>query len=859
MKTSFVAIFVLLTACFEGPQFLKQRSPSEMLSVTLDTSDPDKAIGSITAGSTLTQVVNTTVPGVGGMTEVAFPPGSLTISTEIILQAGSDIATPATASSLNIDGFTDAGSAVVVSSSTPVDAVSPFVIRLPLPSTGLRLADDYETLVVVYKVQKVGDERIVQGVLPRSELLIENGQVSFATQFFGSFQVAYTAKAVDETTEVETTTPIQTKIEEKTLPPIKISGRKPFVVKTGQTVELTGLNFRPTMTLALNGVRIAQLNLRSDSSVSFVVPSQAAAGMLSLTATQDGVTQSVSLGYTGKNDKPVISLSADQVCKGIEYYNLDGVLKTGSRTCNYAQCDEDGETGCLTNDDFKAADTRTFSANKIVKNYKIAGISGTLEECNEDAEVGCVTTNGFKAADMTYAVPENIRTSVTIAGAVGNVVETTATACASDNDPNCVTSPDYPSVVRANIDYSAIRANETIAGSPGTLVDCSASVKTNCFATSSFPAEDPATISANAAFIHNSLNIAGVPGEMPDCTNNGQQDCRTTVSFQAADLTNLDAGNIKNGVEIAGVTGLYPSVGYELAGASGVADLESGSFNAKIKSATAFEYWNSVGVRQTGAGDADIIAGKIKSGTDIFGEMGSLPVSPCTYDGAQDCVVSEPYRAAAYNNITEFDVRKGKTIAGVQGSLKFCANGVSTGVSHDSDPSLTSDIWDTVGDSADGDLTGGVFAPLTSPGAVPLEMCDTEVWMDVTQDGDCTDSGDDCSYKDSITGLEWAEEYGSSNNFVALANHCQDVTFNGKSDWRIPTQKELLQAYVNGFARIKDPNFYSLAPVELAWSSTIPYGTGFETSKRYGVSMYHGHASSVLESATGNIVYCVRP
>jgi hypothetical protein len=55
--------------------------------------------------------------------------------------------------------------------------------------------------------------------------------------------------------------------------------------------------------------------------------------------------------------------------------------------------------------------------------------------------------------------------------------------------------------------------------------------------------------------------------------------------------------------------------------------LDSATFNAKAKVSTAFEYWTSAGVRQTGAGDVDIDATKIKSGVDIFGTTGTYAFS----------------------------------------------------------------------------------------------------------------------------------------------------------------------------------------------------------------------------------------
>ena len=124
--------------------------------------------------------------------------------------------------------------------------------------------------------------------------------------------------------------------------------------------------------------------------------------------------------------------------------------------------------------------------------------------------------------------------------------------------------------------------------------------------------------------------LGGDSGSIADCSSNGENNCylNSAGSFDAADLTNLSAGNIRSGVTIAGTAGDYPSSTYPLDSASATPDLDTATFNAKIKSSASFEYWTSEGVRQTNEGDADIIEANIKDGVTIFGTEGTYEGPP---------------------------------------------------------------------------------------------------------------------------------------------------------------------------------------------------------------------------------------
>ena len=313
------------------------------------------------------------------------------------------------------------------------------------------------------------------------------------------------------------------------------------------------------------------------------------------------------------------------------------------------------------------------------------------------------------------------------------------------------------------------------------------------------------SIATNASNIRSGVTISDVTGTLGDCSTNAATGCVTTATYKSADLTNLSAGNIKSGVTIAGTAGQYPSSSFKLTGSSG-SDLTTPTFNAQIKSSATFQYFGSDGVRYTGTGDTDITAANIASGLDIFGTTGSLT-------GA---VAPDPW-----------NVRVGVTVNGVTGKLKVnCRNRVNSAIFNYDGPigsighagvtdGTAFDIWDTIDDwnygaaGLPGDIVTA-WGSNTDCGGVGT-AADDNVWTDVTTTAggaasSCTADASRCTMKDKITGLWWSPIQDYTAWDVALRT-CDSLDFNGYSDWRLPTQKELMEAYTHGIRSAARPNW----------------------------------------------------
>lgn len=244
-------------------------------------------------------------------------------------------------------------------------------------------------------------------------------------------------------------------------------------------------------------------------------------------------------------------------------------------------------------------------------------------------------------------------------------------------DPSCI-DPN-PSEVKAGVSYMKCDATmavgtmaaETIAV-PGPTVtvtptptpNCQGNLQVGCVTTSSYVAADLSNLAA--ANIRQGVIVAGTLGTLSatveshtDCTGNGQVGCITTATHKSADFTNIIACKIKKDTWVAGVLGKYPSSDCPLSSDTNVADLDLTSFNTKLASAAAFEWFDSTGARYSNNGTTALTAANIMTGVTVFGALGTL--SPGEQPNA-------------------WDIRKGVSINGVDGLAKMTCRSDTTNV-----------------------------------------------------------------------------------------------------------------------------------------------------------------------------------
>ncbi len=433
---------------------------------------------------------------------------------------------------------------------------------------------------------------------------------------------------------------------------LSLTSRRPLVIKSGDTVALTGTGFNKAMSATVGGIAVTSLEVTSATAASLVVPAGVATGMSELKLALNTAEAKASMAYTPANDIPLMTVAVSEVCAGVAFYDINGDRQTGTKVCT---------------------------------------------------------------VDMSNIVAGNIKTGVTIAGVAGNVTLPAASDVKSGSTSYGVAGTQFTPSYSADFpDVANVKTTDTVNGASGTL-----------------------------------------------------------------DLTNLLAGNIKRGVAIGAVTGNYPSatsplLRYSDDGAttniSGADETDLTSFATQVKTAGTFEFWDSSGVRRTGSGDADIVAGNIKdtvafenlSVTGTFTGGGAAPSAWDLRAGVTVGVVTGKLKVNCRNSINNTYYNYNGAVASIP------ATGVTTGTTYD--------IWDTIDDYFGQPASTGFPAAWSVTnnycGGVESVVDDDKAWKDITTTAagapsTCTVDGARCTMKDKISGLEWSKTIQNQSHLAA--------------------------------------------------------------------------------------------
>lgn len=435
-----------------------------------------------------------------------------------------------------------------------------------------------------------------------------------------------------------------------------IIGIDPLVVYRNESVTIYGTGLADGMSIVIGEEEIP-LTIKDESEAFFFSPADLSAGKISAVVKLNDVSKPITFYGLASENYPIITSDPSQVCSDKKFFDRNGDIQKGTKYCGdeLKDCSSDGETDCLTTKDFKAIKMATLLPSEIRAGVSIASVTGTgvpesHVDCSSDGEVGCVTVAAFKSVNMANVNAANVKSGITVAGVIG----------------------DYPS------------ATNPLAGAGATTDLTAGTFNNQVTSANAFEYWDSQGVRHSgtgdtdivANHIANSIEIFGTLGNAlmeshSNCTGNSQQGCVATAIYQAANLSNLTAGNVKNGITIAGVSGAYPSASNLLTGADPTADLTSTTFNVKLESATAFEYFDSAGNRQLGAGDTDLASVNLADSTIVFGVTGSATLEShtnCTGNAQQGCVATATYQSADLANLAAGSVRNGITIAGIVGN-----------------------------------------------------------------------------------------------------------------------------------------------------------------------------------------------
>jgi hypothetical protein len=238
-------------------------------------------------------------------------------------------------------------------------------------------------------------------------------------------------------------------------------------------------------------------------------------------------------------------------------------------------------------------------------------------------------------------------------------------------------------------------------------------------------------------------------------------------------------------------------------------------------------------------------------------------------------VVADNYVAINTTTIDSFDIRAGKSIAGVSGKLKANCRNAIVDATYNYDGAISSigtgvqtagdafDWWDTIDDFS-------AIATAIPTGWSNYYCNSAEDWVDVSVDSSgtsapCSATTDDCQYKDRITGLVWSELRSTSMVWNTAMAHCGetmnatgnyngDGPFAGRTGWRLPTQKELMVAYSHGIKGLENAKYITDVD-QFFWSAS---SLSTLTSRAWVVHLGNGSVSNHLAKTGTSYVTCVR-
>jgi len=407
------AVAILIAAwtssCLKGPGFLKQGETQALTSLIQTTEEAGDVTGSYSAASNRYQTILASSSSALSGASVIFPPGSLSISTSIILGEGSDAASADVLAQLGLDSsaVSGVGSSLYVSASDATDLVVPMSLSLPLfSSSSLFLDADTSRYAVAYVGIKLETKETSVGLIPNKEITFKDGNATFETSTWGSYRLVQISEEVEKPVErvVKPTAeaPPRRNNEVKDLPKMLVTGRKPFVVQPVGKFTVTGENLIGMRAF----IKDRKLTLKESSdgkSVEIQLPTTEELIAITKTAATPGRGLGMFVIGLGQDGSPgtetnIMILDTKPTASAFAFaFNLN------SEAICARQPFIDGAGG----------------TNRGTGTVNCIGKPSAEPECTSAVTNGCLLPTGYVAAGWDRIAEGNIKNGVTIAGVAG--------------------------------------------------------------------------------------------------------------------------------------------------------------------------------------------------------------------------------------------------------------------------------------------------------------------------------------------------------------------------------------------------------------------------------------------------------
>jgi hypothetical protein len=582
------------------------------------------------------------------------------------------------------------------------------------------------------------------------------------------------------------------------------------------------------------------------------------------------------------------------VKQGVVIASITGTLtSTGP-----ADCKADGEVACVSTSMFPAAAASSL-ASKVLSGETVAGVAGTAPvrpaDCALDGATGCVATVGFPAVNLTLLTPSVLKKSTTVAGITGDYPSSTYPL------PGASGTTDLTSLASTTaagsyefFDSSGVRYTGAITDA-GTIAVGTSAQTFNASLYRGFTVPGDANLLATN--IASGVSIFGVAGSAAlrpaDCAADGATDCVSVAGFRAANTTGL-ASKVLSGQTVAGVAGnvtlpvvtdvklnvTYGVGGTGLTGSytgAAVADCTAdGNVDCKIPATGPLKAADT-----TNFTGWDIRKKRNSSGTVLtFAGITSQGKSHCRNRANRSVFnnATAPAEAAGvgvgtpdfFDTIDDYN----NNLTGLPGEIPawtMVIGGSTVTVGSDF---ACGGIYAT-GDTASGntgadaslahdpqgnwqDLTPGII-----PAATPTNSTNTN--------NGCNASDKHCVFRELISGLMVTEVSATSYTWQNAITYCHNLGEAGGaitnpipviggasySDWRLPTQKELMQLSNAGIRGLNQTSnlmtFFGDVDASFWSSSSVSYNA----SNAWSVNLYNGTTGDNGKTLTNRAV-CVR-
>jgi len=334
-------------------------------------------------------------------------------------------------------------------------------------------------------------------------------------------------------------------------------------------------------------------------------------------------------------------------------------------------------------------------------------------------------------------------------------------------------------------------------------------------------------------------------GEMSTCASDGGTDCVASAAYPAVAGSSLQAGNIALDVQIGGVTGIKRDTKHCVNGVDTTIFDLSELNNLPIARLAAQVTVNPTNTINLGNSHGLVTGSPIRVAT-----TNTLP--------AGLALVTTYYAIITSATVIKFAASSADATAGTAVSLTTQGAGTHTVYSA---PNSVVDLWDTI-DDYNNNAAG---TPSLSPWNTET-LCDDNSFTNSLggvanrTPSNTTPSGATAAWseiwQDRLTGLYFTNQLYDGSGAVTWSGAmtmCAGLdSGDGTGTWRLPTQKEAMQLYINGIAKLAIAGGIGTI---INWTST--HASGFQYYA-WGVNLSNGNTAGDNHYAADHAILCVR-